>query len=115
MSMLIKGMKMPKSCEECRFCDNDAMCVILGEDLFDHVQAEVSAHLRFLPDDWKCDACPLVEIPKHGRLIDADEMELTMNDTVQGNIRGYPYSDTLWDLAFCWIDNQPTIIEADGQ
>lgn len=74
MSILIKDMEIPKSCVDCRFCDNDAMCVIWGEDLFDRVQAEVVDHIRYLPDDWKCDDCPLIPVPKHGRLIDADAL-----------------------------------------
>ena len=37
-----------------------------------------------------------------------------MSDTVQGDIRQYPYSDTLWDMAFKWIDSRPTIVEAEG-
>lgn len=44
------------------------------------------------------------------RLIDADAMEKTMCDLVQGDIRHYPYSaDAEWELAFKWIDHQPTI------
>lgn len=55
----------------------------------------------------------IVPVPAHGRLIDADAMERLMCDTVQGDIRGYPYSDTLWDTAFRWLDHQPTIIPAE--
>ena len=43
------------------------------------------------------------------RLIDVDAMEKLMSDTVQGDIRGYPYSDTQWEMAFKWLDHQPTI------
>ena len=47
MSILIKGMKMPKSCGSC-----------------------------FVGDRTICsNNCPLVEIPPHGRLIDADAFE----------------------------------------
>lgn len=55
----------------------------------------------------------IVPVPAHGRLIDVDAMERLMSDTVQGDIRGYPYSDTLWDSAFRWLDRQPTIILAE--
>ena len=47
------------------------------------------------------------------RLIDADEMERFMSDTVQGDIRQYPYEDTKWETAFRLIDSCPTIIEAE--
>lgn len=64
-------------------------------------------------DDDRPDYCPLVDVPPHGRLIDADAMERLMSDIVHGDIRGYPYSDTLWDTAFRWLDSQPTIITAE--
>ena len=109
MSILIKGMEMPKSCFMCPFSEiNDAdtdLCSITGE-LYDSTP--------FKPEFRRSD-CPLIEIPPHGRLIDADAMERNMSDTVQGNIRGYPYSDTIWDMAFKWIDHQPTIIPADKE
>lgn len=60
------------------------------------------------------DDCPLRPLPeRHGRLVDVDEMERFMSDTVRGDIRAYPYSDTLWDMAFRWIDSSPTIVEAE--
>lgn len=101
------NMEMPTSCVECRFCDNDAMCTVLGEDLFDHVQAEVAEHIRYLPDDWKCDDCPLVPVPLQGRLIDAD---LALRSEQSSNVTDDQWSQTT--LARCII-NAPTIILAD--
>lgn len=54
MSVLIKGMSMPKSCAFCRF--NGAYCYAKGDE---------DAH-SILP-------CPLVPVPDHGDLIDMDE------------------------------------------
>lgn len=52
MSVLIKGMEMPESCESCRFED-------FGGCMF-----------RVKKED-----CPLVEVPTpHGRLVDAGEL-----------------------------------------
>lgn len=97
------NMEMPKNCLDCRLVDVEfSFCH--GVDSYDTGNHNT--------DKERPEWCPLVEIPPHGRLIDADAMEKTMSDTVQGNIRGYPYSDTLWDTAFRWIDNQPTIIQA---
>lgn len=48
----------------------------------------------------------------HGRLVDVDDMERFMSDTVQGNIRDYPYDADTWDEAFRWIDSRPTVIPA---
>ena len=56
MSVYIKGMEMPKNCDSCMFSrrsiHNIDWCVLTEEDI-------------------PC-ACPLVPIPPHGRLIDAD-------------------------------------------
>lgn len=58
MSILIKGMEMPTSCRVCMFSRTDIRnvdwCVLTEKDL-------------------PCD-CPLVPIPPHGRLIDADAL-----------------------------------------
>ena len=67
MSILINGMKMPKNCMLCSFCVEEAdpangeMCLVTG---------------RLMPpcNHERLDDCPLIEIPPHGRLIDADEL-----------------------------------------
>lgn len=60
MSVLIKGMKMPKHCGECavEWCDRWKKLIIAGMSI-----------AKSRPSD-----CPLIEIPPHGRLIDADEL-----------------------------------------
>lgn len=55
--------------------------------------------------EWLSDDVEIVEVPKHGRLIDADELEIE-----RGNYETYnDYSE-----AFDMIDNAPTVIEAEG-
>ena len=105
MSVLIKGKALPKKCEECLFYGIDVESGCFLEKCY------VIRRAGQNKPSW----CPLVPVPPHGRLIDADKMERDMSDTVQGDIRGYPYSDTLWDMAFRWIDHQPTIIEAEAE
>ena len=108
MSVIVKGMEMPTSCASCRM----AVCFA------DTGRAKCYATLSYIdPERGKRSYdCPLRSLPeKHGRLIDADDMERFMSDTVQGDIRQYPYSDTLWDMAFKWIDSRPTIVEAEGE
>jgi len=65
MSLIIKGMDMPKSCYDCDlFSGEGFLCPLVIETT----------------NDWsrefmykRVDECPLVEIPTpHGRLIDAD-------------------------------------------
>ena len=88
MSILIKGMEMPKSCGRCMFSrrniHNIDWCVLTEKDL-------------------PCD-CPLVPIPPHGRLIDADAFERRcMFD---------PAVEDMQDVIYALRD-YPTIIPAE--
>ena len=65
MSILIKDMEMPETCEECSFhcyhSDGEYVCV--ATPLFYPMNLANSKGIR---KDW----CPLVEVPTpHGRLI----------------------------------------------
>ena len=62
MSILIKGMDMPKNCKECDLYIEGA-CYAKGYRDY-----------RLIMDKSKPDDCPLIELPPHGRLIDADEL-----------------------------------------
>ena len=69
MSLIIKGMKMPKSCDSCDLIQFD------DEELEAH--CPLSPYYRWCgtPPDYRPEGCPLVEVPTpHGRLIDADEL-----------------------------------------
>ena len=69
MSILIKGMEMPTRCGRCDMCVPEAdgdidwhnVCCITGADIVDVGEKMVD--------------CPLVPVPPHGRLIDADALE----------------------------------------
>ena len=75
MSILIRSMDIPTSCDKCRFCVNgftdDAPiyeCAVQSEDI-----VSVLVESDGKPFDFRPDWCPLIELPPHGRLIDADE------------------------------------------
>lgn len=95
MSILIRGMAMPKYCEA---------CAIFGWCRQRNIYCMDENHENFIrPSD-----CPLIELPPHGRLIDADAMVKQMHDNIQktNNVR-YAWVDEL-DIALA-----PTIIEAE--
>lgn len=104
MSVLIKGMEMPKRCLYCPFMisrDNDD-CILQSDE----------ANAKFNSwDDMKA-SCPLVEIPTpHGRLIDADKLlEKAYWDY---NEATHDYNNfkvvSEYDIA-----DAPTVIEAEG-
>ena len=63
MSILVKGMRMPKACYECRMYEADIYyCAAAERDI------DISSS-----DEGRCSFCPLAPVPPHGRLIDADE------------------------------------------
>ena len=63
MSVYIRGMEMPKSCGYCpiRHLGGDGDECFLGAKITEY---------QTRPED-----CPLIPVPDHGRLIDADALE----------------------------------------
>lgn len=64
MSVLIRGMDMPKNCWECP-------CEIAYPSYGSSV-CGVTSRLTINNRDTRRNDCPLVPVPPHGRLIDAD-------------------------------------------
>jgi len=123
MSILIKGMEMPKSCDECRFFDWHK-----GMGNFCNIDESIKYKAHFGKDFEvmmeKIGDCPLIEVPPHGRLIDADaltgqmernlwaiedkaEKELGFDETLR---RGMQYGHAVCLDA---VNATPTIIEAE--
>ena len=74
MGVYIKGMEMPKAPNDCPFCDyEEGMCLawlkVRGDDCIRNCYKYPDMGKRF-PD-----FCPLIEVPDHGRLIDADNLK----------------------------------------
>lgn len=97
MSIYIKGMEMPKGCAFCKISRRNGkkmvcpLCFGRGEwDIRDPMSA-----------DHRLDDCPLIELPPHGRLIDADGLSESL-------LVEYP------SVVFA-INNAPTIIPADKE
>ena len=117
MSVVVRGMKMPKTCVGC-VLERGGYC-----EGFEFPRA-----IKFKTDHiTRMDWCPLIELPPHGRLIDADAFAENLKNVLirQG------YKDTLIgeylsvddvidaiiaDLtgkALCGFELNPTIIPAD--
>ena len=74
MSVLIKNMKMPDTCEDCNlesFCD----LWVDARKMCGEWKPGVKATIRH-PD------CPLVYIPPHGRLIDENDVKVLLTEMV---------------------------------
>ena len=100
MGVYIKDMNMPTSCNDCPMCYDMMQCSIADPIInFFKVKKEFDFCAERHPK------CPLVPVPPHGRLIDADALE----------------ADTEWDdredgyisYSKVAIECAPIIIEAE--
>ena len=102
MSVLIRGMEMPTTCSQ---------CPLYKDDQYEYCSfgvRKIPKSIGFKPirPDW----CPLVEIPPHGRLIDADVP-----------VKCYYYDDNVEATVCCYEtlanflgeDCPPTVIDAE--
>lgn len=65
MGVYIKDMEIPKNCDVCPFCD------------YASARCDAVKGTPYTPEsryEKRADFCPLVEVPPHGRLIDADAL-----------------------------------------
>lgn len=92
MSVLIKGMQMPKNCSECPVALSGKYCRI-NQTYTTYIKLPLRPH-----------HCPLVELPEHhGRLIDANELEPDAD-----------YDDgEFWAYSITQVCNAQTIVEAE--
>ena len=80
MSVLVKGMEMPKDCRECRLMEYHSN---LGETWCAPTVGLLAVNYKPIPFDGRPDWCPLVELPeKHGRLIDAEALIDTLEQAI---------------------------------
>ena len=102
MSVLIKGMEMPKKCLDCPMCDNNDDCVI-QEDKHFHTWEEQIA------------GCPLVEVPEpHGDLIDRDALDIGEYEREDDDTGTLEISIGGLLNVYHGVKDAPTIIESEG-
>jgi len=72
MSVLIKGMGIPKHCWQCPFHDDMDDCILLNQSC-----------MKVWGENKRLDECPLVEVhTPHGRLIDKEALESDISHSV---------------------------------
>ena len=105
--VLIKDMEMPESCDKCKIMVfEDTNCL---PELFCGCPIVFKAHPQGV--GHRPDYCPLIEIPHHGRLIDADALLNLLNHCI------FPsdmVTTTALSMAVNWIKEAPTVIQTDG-
>ena len=120
MSILIRDMEMPTSCDKCRFCVNgftdDAPMYECAVQSYENVSVLVESGGK--PFDFRPDWCPLIELPPHGQLGDLDELWDRMYNYIDNEGAKMPFGDNDFmihkDSACELIEDMPTIIEAEG-
>ena len=111
MSILIRSMEIPTSCDKCRFCVNgftDAApmyeCAVQS---YENVSVLVESDGK--PFDFRPDWCPLVELPPHGRLGDLDKLMTEFMDSDLDHLQRDDWKEVIQIVA-----DAPTVIEAEG-
>ena len=108
MGIYIPGMEMPKACVFCELYESDRFWCSASRKEIDCDNYESVAHF-----------CPLIPVPDHGRLVDADSLRSTMYH--EAFETDSPMQK--WDSG-CWIrykmferaeEAAPTIIPADKE
>lgn len=105
----IKGLEMPESCLDCKvhyvWGSGRPQCLITGEFIDDR-----NAYKQKRLED-----CPLIPVPDHGRLIDADALDTSVLQA------GFSYAITHRKLRYTpgevrqKIANAPTVIPKDKE
>ena len=114
MSILIKGMEMPKSCLHCEFPSED-----VNKELYCPFTGIECLNIGRQKD------CPLVEVPQHGRLIDADKLKEHCQQEIQrakeweeqAESKDEKYTAQAVRACHIWqvleLNHLPTILEAE--
>lgn len=101
MSVLIKGMELPKDCPYCQMSHYNASDEFTGCAVVPCKRYAMHNDAVYAKSTQRPDWCPLIEIPEpHGRLIDAD--------------RATAESIKRTGKRLLAIDTAPTVIEAEG-
>lgn len=109
MSVVVKGMKMPENCIACPM-QFGGWCYAALPEIDERVAPTVDEAVEQGKPDW----CPLVDLGKHGDLIDADyfkEHLITCAENGRPLHRMYTELSELIEA----IDNVPTIVEAEDE
>ena len=99
--ILIKNMEMPKGCYD---------CCLINED-YDPYTCPIDQHcLGLVSDTKRSKNCQLVEIPKHGELIERDYIRKAF-EVLFRNYLPEPQVMKAYEI----IRNAPTVIEASKE
>lgn len=116
MSVLVKGIEMPKNCDNCWALD----------EYGDYPRCRITEEQRgynFPIREKRMDDCPFVPVPLHGRLIDADDFfrsfpelipyEFAAPTIIQAEEVYGQYTDTAGNFHWCGTHSGEHTIKAE--
>lgn len=116
MGVYIPGMEMPTNCRKCGLmmnCDDceglQCYCLPLKKSIGN---LEKFRDEPCVLTDKRRDDCPLIPVPEHGRLIDADAL------AESHRVRAYQCTGNSYSFhmtARAWVNDAQTIIPADKE
>ena len=111
MSVIVRGMEMPKSCLNCFLSRSGCRAVLK------RMRAMEAG--TWIPANYRHDDCPLVPVPKHGDLIDREALKAKQQEDADLFKRSASYGDRCRRdeamNAVANIVNAPTIIPASEE
>ncbi|MBQ2641331.1 MAG: hypothetical protein IJG15_04965 [Lachnospiraceae bacterium] len=105
MSVYIPGIEMPESCQDCIFCSFETD---YEDDCYFVCHAIPKQIIPFSSE--RQEECPLIPVPPHGRLIDADALIIDLMDR---GIEGLQTDD--WHEIQQTVEDAPAIISAEKE
>ena len=109
MSVIVKGMTFPKCCAECDFESHDEYeCIHECPLIYKGYTNKTRMFARL-------DECPLIELPSHGRLIDADKLVTIFKgiSEAEAQIHGHGWNFTM--RCINEIENASTVLEEEEE
>lgn len=115
MSVLIKGMELPKDCPYCKMAHYNASDEFTGCAVIPGKRYAMHNDAVYAKSTQRPEWCPLSEIPvPHGRLIDASykvDMPFYDDEYEEHSMR----TVTVEELLLMADNGVPTVIEAEGR
>ena len=120
MSVVVKGMRIPENCIRCPM-QFGGLCYVAPPEIDERVAPTVDEAVEQGKPEW----CPLVDLGKHGNLIDRDafKSDYGMKDDcadcekeLRGKVKACEYDRIYSKMDFCgWLDDTDVVIEAEGE
>lgn len=104
MGIYLRNIEMPKSCYDCPLCYDMMECSASDIRFFKVKEKSFDFCTERHPN------CPLVPVPAHGRLIEAEPIMKYITDRLNSGEFGYDQIEVLTEIQYA-----PTIIQADHE